>query len=77
MRNKVTSRYFVKLFTYLCIGIAVHYGNAAEGSSTTELRRYYHPGTVQLDKNDMLVIALVTGHPLMQPGQASACRYVA
>lgn len=77
MRNKVTSHYFLKLFSYLCSGSAAHSGNAAEDSSTTELRRYFCLQTVQLDNNDMRVMALVTGRPLMQPGQASAYHYAA
>lgn len=38
-----------------------------------ELRRYYYPGTESLAPEEMRVIALGTGRPLVQRGQASAC----
>ncbi len=73
MIKKMSCPHFLKLFCYLCICLATLTGNTAEDSSATELRRYYYPGTEQLNKDEMRVIALGTGRPLVQRGQASAC----
>lgn len=38
-----------------------------------EIRRFYYPGTEALGADEVRVIALGTGQPLVQRGQASAC----
>lgn len=45
---------------------------SGEGPAT-ELRRFYYPGTEALGADEVRVIALGTGQPLVQRGQASAC----
>jgi ribonuclease Z len=46
---------------------------ASENTSNPEMRRFYYPGTEELGEDEMRVIALGTGRPLVQRGQASAC----
>ena len=68
---------FVRLTTILAFAL-VFFG--AGGIDATprpepadEIRRYYYPGTEALGADEARVIALGTGQPLVQRGQASAC----
>ena len=46
---------------------------AAADDVGAEIRRFYYPGTETLGPDEVRVIALGTGQPLVQRGQASAC----
>ena len=46
---------------------------ASQDLAGEEIRRFYYPNTETLGRDEMRVIALGTGRPLVQRGQASAC----
>lgn len=58
-----------------CLALTLTWNPAgADGASPQrDLRRFYYPGTEELRADEMRVIALGTGRPLVQRGQASAC----
>jgi ribonuclease Z len=63
----------IRLACCFILGLIASTVIANESTSSQELRRFYYPGTEELGKDEMRVIALGTGRPLVQRGQASAC----
>jgi ribonuclease Z len=57
----------------LALALLAHRAAASDNPDQEDLRRFYYPGTEELRPDEMRVIALGTGRPLVQRGQASAC----
>ena len=54
-------------------GRPIALANPAQAAEKSDLRTYYYPGTEELGRGEMRVIALGTGMPNARPSQAAAC----
>lgn len=76
----MTIRNLVRFVTFLVCASAYVSPGALDATTDVpgsppadEIRRFYYPGTEALGEDEVRVIALGTGQPLVQRGQASAC----